>query len=149
MRRPNRQDGFTGIELLVVVLIIAILLAIVGVAYKGVLARNRNQDRAKSVNAIQKQLEAYYQTNSHYPSLRDLNDSSWLQVNMKSLDTALLQDPSGNRPTLVANPSTHNYAYQPLTTSGNGCEQDDTTCATYTLTATLEGGGTYVKQNNN
>jgi len=149
MSKPSRSSGFTVVELLVIVVIIGVLLGVVALAYQGVLARNRNQDRAKSVNAIQKQLEAYYQTEQHYPSLANLNDTDWLGDNLSGLDLPLLQDPNGTEPSLAPAPAIGSYAYQTLNSSGGSCEDDAETCMTYTLTATLEGGGTYVKQNRN
>lgn len=147
--KQSRNQGFTTVELIMVIIVAAVLIGVVGFAYKGVEARNRNQDRTVAVNAIQKQLEAYYQVNGHYPSRRDLNDINWLNTSLRSLDTAMLQDPAGSTQQLSDKPVTKAYAYQPLDTSGKSCEDNDQACATYTLTASFEGGGQYSKQNIN
>lgn len=149
MKRLSSKKGFTTIELIVVIIVAVILIAVVAFAYKGVEARNRNQDREVAVNATQKQLEAYFQNNDHYPSRRDLNDADWLKTSMKSLDTSLLRDPSGQTEQLSEKPTVNQYAYQPSTDNGNSCEDNDQLCTAYSLTATLEGGGQYIKQNSN
>jgi type II secretory pathway pseudopilin PulG len=115
--------------------------------YSGIQAKARNSKRQTDVQAVQTQLEAYFAQDGHYPSLPDMNDSSWRSTNMKSLDAGALQDPQGSSATLVTSPVAKSYSYAVTNSSGTSCESDDTTCAQYTLTATLEGGGTYAKSN--
>lgn len=147
MKVSKKQQGFTIVELLIVIVVIGILAALVITTYTGIQAKARNSKRQTDVNSVQTQLEAYFAQNGHYPSLTDMNDSSWLTTNMKSLDKSALQDPQGSSQTLVASPVAKSYAYEVANSSGTSCESDDTTCATYTLTATLEGGGTFAKSN--
>lgn len=145
---PKRSEsGFSTLELCFIVVVIGVMVAFIAIAYQGVQARNRNQARTKAINATHKQIEAFYQTEGHYPSRRDLNDNRWLSANLKGFDTDLLQDPSSSSKTLVAAPVANAYAYQPLNSSNTSCEEDNTTCSSYSLTATLEGGGTYIKLN--
>jgi hypothetical protein len=77
-----------------------------------------------------------------------MNDTGWLKSHMKSLDQGALGDPSNpdNRK-LAAAPAAKVYAYAVTDANGAGCEGDDTQCAKYTLTATMETGGTYSKSN--
>ena len=147
MKISKKQQGFTIVELLIVIVVIGILAALVITTYTGIQAKARNSKRQTDVNSIQTQLEAYFAQNGHYPSLTDMNSSSWLSTNMKSLDTGALQDPQGSSQTLVASPVAKSYSYAVTNSSSTSCESDDTTCAQYTLTATLEGGGTYAKSN--
>ncbi|HSX36639.1 MAG TPA: prepilin-type N-terminal cleavage/methylation domain-containing protein [Patescibacteria group bacterium] len=147
MKINRKQQGFTIVELLIVIVVIGILAALVITTYTGIQAKARNSKRDTDINAVQTQLEAYFAQNGHYPSLTDMNNSSWLSTNMKSLDVGALQDPQGSSGTLVTAPVAKSYAYAVVNSGGTSCESDDTTCATYTLTATLEGGGTYAKSN--
>jgi prepilin-type N-terminal cleavage/methylation domain-containing protein len=147
MKISKNQRGFTIVELLIVIVVIGILAALVITTYTGIQAKARNSNRQTDVNSVQTQLEAYFAQNGHYPSLTDMNDSSWRSTNMKSLDTEALQDPQGSAATLVTSPVAKSYAYAVTNSSGTSCESDDTTCAQYTLTATLEGGTTYAKSN--
>ena len=143
----KRNQGFTIVELLIVIVVIGILALLVITTYSGIQAKARNSKRQTDVQAVQTQLEAYFAQNGHYPSLTDMNSSSWLTTNMKSLDVGALKDPQGSSSTLASSAAAKVYSYAVTNSSGTSCESDDTTCAQYTLTATLEGGGTYAKSN--
>jgi prepilin-type N-terminal cleavage/methylation domain-containing protein len=145
----KRESGFTIVELLIVIVVIGLLAALVITTYSGIQAKARNSKRQTDVQSVQTQVEAYFAQNGHYPSFADLSSSSWLTTNMKSMDQGALHDPSasGTGLTVSLTAGSKVYQYAPLNSGGTSCESDDTTCATYTLTATLEGGGTYQKTN--
>lgn len=111
------------------------------------------QDKAKDskrqvdIQSLQTQIEAFFSQNGYYPSLADINNASWRQHNMSSLDVSALEDPDGSSTTLTNQPAAKVYAYQPTNSSGSSCESDDKQCAKYTLTATLSDGTTYKKNN--
>lgn len=137
----KRNQGFTIVELLIVIVVIGILALLVITTYSGIQAKARNSKRSSDVATIQTQLEAFFQNSGYYPSLADMNSSSWLASNMKSLDTGALVDPSNptQSKTLVASPAAKSYSYDVTDSSGASCESTDTNCAKYTLTATYEG----------
>jgi prepilin-type N-terminal cleavage/methylation domain-containing protein len=144
----KNQQGFTIVELLIVIVVIGILAALVITTYSGIQSKGRNSKRVTDIQNIQTNLEAYFQTAGNYPSLTNMNTTSWLSTNMKNLDTASLQDPLGSSTALGNTPAAKIYAYQPLNSSGTSCEADATTCVSYTLTSTQESGaGTYIKKN--
>lgn len=61
------QSGFTIVELLIVVVVIAILAAITIVSYNGI-TQQANASAAKSTAAtVQKKIELYYSVHSGYP----------------------------------------------------------------------------------
>jgi prepilin-type N-terminal cleavage/methylation domain-containing protein len=132
----KRDQGFTIVELLIVIVVIGILALLVITTYSGIQAKARNSKRQTDVQSIQTQVEAFFSENGYYPSRTDMN-----------------VDPSNptKSQTLVAAPVAKSYAYAVTDSSGNSCETDDTTCAKYTLTATYEGSvngaTTYVKTN--
>lgn len=64
----NRSSGFTIVELLIVIVVIAILAAITIVAYNGIQARARDSQRKNAVATIQKALELYHTDNGGYPT---------------------------------------------------------------------------------
>ncbi|HET9174037.1 MAG TPA: hypothetical protein VFN56_02010, partial [Candidatus Saccharimonadales bacterium] len=138
------------VELLIVIVVIGILAALVITTYSGIQAKARNSKRETDINSVQTQIEAYFASNGHYPSFADLSTASWDTTNLKSLDQSALHDPSASTSgiTLSQTAGAKVYQYAPLNSGGTSCEADDTTCATYTLTATLESGaGTYTKTN--
>src|SRR6185437_12524563 len=94
----KRQQGFTIVELLIVIVVIGILAALVITTYAGIQAKARNSKRQTDIQSVQTQLEAYFQTNGNYPSYANLSSSSWVTSNMKSLDTGALTDPQQGTP---------------------------------------------------
>jgi prepilin-type N-terminal cleavage/methylation domain-containing protein len=62
-----RQKGFTIVELLIVIIVIAILAAISLVAYTGLQQRARDSQRKSDIAAITKALELYYNDHGKYP----------------------------------------------------------------------------------
>lgn len=65
--------GFTIVELLIVIVVIAILAAISIVAYNGIQERARNTKRVNDVVAIQKALELFRTEKGRYPSAYGAN----------------------------------------------------------------------------
>lgn len=149
--KKARSSGFTIVELLIVIVVIGILAALVVVTYNGIQQKARDTERKTDINALHGQLEAYQAQNGKYPTLDNINNVSPVDFranNMKGLDPAALADPNNSSTqALVAAPTANRYAYAAAPAlCDNGANGD---CTQYTLTATLEGGGTYVKQSLN
>lgn len=71
----SKQRGFTIVELLIVIVVIAILAAIVIVAYNGITARasySREQDDMRTLNQL---IQVYMANNGTYPSTG--GNASW------------------------------------------------------------------------
>lgn len=66
-----RSRGFTIVELLIVIVVIAILASITIVAYNGIQTRARNNDRAQEASAWKKQFELYRVDNGSLPVMPD------------------------------------------------------------------------------
>lgn len=71
--RSASRRGFTIVELLIVIVVVAILAAITSVAYNGVQARARDAVRIQKLTAITKAIEMYYVDNGRYPPIQDGN----------------------------------------------------------------------------
>lgn len=161
MRHSRPEQGFTVIELLIVIVLLLILGSIVALTYSGVQAKNRNGERQTTVNTIQGQMEAYYAQYNKYPTLANLNDPAWRAKNTKNLDANVLQDPHWNhtvkqctntttgKAIAADQPADNCYSYQVTAADAGACDNVKVDCAHYTLTARLEGGQKYVKSSLN
>ena len=98
------QDGFTGIELLMVLTIVIIVALLVTNNIQEALAKGRDIERRTEINALQSKLEEYWHANESYPT--DLADLIALGIS-----PGVLSDPNGN-PILIApaNPSSNKPA---------------------------------------
>lgn len=72
-RYRSSRNGFTLVELLIVIVIIAILAAVTAVAYNGIQARAIDARRASMTTAFQKALENYFTINNRYPTQDEIN----------------------------------------------------------------------------
>lgn len=148
----KRDQGFTIVELLIVIVVIGILALLVITTYAGIQSKARNSKRQTDLKSLQTQIEAFFSQNGYYPSNGDLNGSAWRAANMKSLDQNALVDPSSTSATCSSSVQTtcladnttgqaKQYSYDPEDSSGSSanCESTDTNCSQYTLTATYEG----------
>jgi prepilin-type N-terminal cleavage/methylation domain-containing protein len=68
MRSLLRQQGFTIVELLIVIVVIAILAAITIVAYNGIQARAKDSRVQSDIQSVAKRIELYAVENGSYPS---------------------------------------------------------------------------------
>jgi len=140
------KRGFTIVELLIVIVVIGILATLVISTFTGIQQKARDTKRKAHISAIGGQIEAYNAQNGNYPTLANMNTSAWLSANMKGLDQTSLIDPRSASQTMADNPAPDVYAYHVRAADGTtACDNVTTQCAKYTLTATLEAGGTYQK----
>jgi len=123
----SARKGFTLIEILIVVAIIAILASVVLVGLGPTQQLGRDSRRVSDLHEVQNGLELYYNKNGHYPN----GEATWavFQTDLTGAGvgiTAVPNDPS----------SGHNYIYA-WTTGG----------AAYELEATMENNGSSVWSN--
>ena len=152
MTIKNKQQGFTIVELLIVIVVIGILAALVITTFTGIQQKARDTERETDIKALQGQIEAYYAQKGNYPTRTNLNDETWRSTNMKGLDKEAMKDPKngatdGSQYTVAATVSATQYRYDVLNASDASCESDETTCVKYTLEADKEqsGAANYVK----
>lgn len=93
--KKRQTNGFTIVELLIVIVVIAILAAISVVAYNGIQTRARNAQTGAAGNAYLKGFALYLAANNSYPAVSTYHclgqtscrGGTW--SNSSSLDTAL------------------------------------------------------------
>lgn len=128
--RTNSQ-GFTVIELLVFILVLAGV-AVVGIAnVRSLRAENRDRTSKSDINAVYYQLEAFYEKNGYYPEKIDAEV-------LKGIDPESLKDNVGKAPSEDGG----RYAYRPLNCTESKCKR-------FELSAQLEKEAPYVKQSLN
>lgn len=118
----NKQQGFTIIELLVVIVIIGILVALLLPNLFSAQQRARDTERKNDLKTIQQQAEAYYSDNNFYPDdMAELVTDGYIDE--------LPEDPQA---------PTRTYTYAAENDAGAACTTLAEDCVRYTLTANLE-----------
>lgn len=145
MTYKSKQQGFTIVELLIVIVVIGILAALVITTFTGIQQKARNTERTTDIKALHGQIEAYYAQNGFYPELADVTTA-----NLKGLDAGALTDPKNGGGLLPGAGDADQYGYDVYRDAvGNACTTAAKDCNKYKLTATLEGGGTFTKDSLN
>jgi prepilin-type N-terminal cleavage/methylation domain-containing protein len=149
MTLTRKQQGFTIVELLIVIIVIGILAGLVITTFSGMQRRSRNAERQTDIKSIQTQLEVYFGQTSEYPLLENINDAAWRRDNnMKGLEQEALSDPQNTSTPLVATAPADGKAYVYVVTNDDdqACtNEEDNKCTKYTLTAKQEDGPDLVK----
>ncbi len=114
IRWERKQTGFTIVELLIVIVVIAILAAITIVAFNGIQARARDSERTAEAKLLQNAIEMYRVDNGTYPLHASGNDNSGYSI---SVIESLLVPKYIN--SLPQEPNSTNYYQYVRGTSGN------------------------------
>lgn len=128
----KRTQGFTVIELIVVILFLATATTLLLVQKNNLSATDRDSQRKIAINAMYYNLEeVYYPKNGYYPATID-------SKTLRAMDPTLFTDPSG----IKMNDTGAEYRYDGTNCSNNQCKG-------YTLRASLEKEADYVKTSRN
>jgi len=149
------KHGFTIVELLIVIVVIAILAAITIVAYNGIQQRARNSQRLEDIQTIAKALEMYYIDNGQFPagqcssncsinpSWSTTADGSWQNLANKLVPkylSSLPSDPTSTHEdtgiTPFSDANAYDYSY---VGTGSYCGYNGATYQVYLLNYRLEG----------
>ena len=115
------KKGFSLIELLVALSIMALIMGASLTAFEASKKSARDAKRKTDLESIRSALEIYRSDNGGYPTNKNLLSPDYIE-------------------TWPADPiSSQSYIYTPATCTTN--------CKTYSITATLEIGGSYVSKN--
>lgn len=117
----NKSKGFTIVELLIVIVVIAILAAISIVAYTGVQSRANDSRRLQDIATIRKTLELYKAERGYYPTAQpNPGINSW-EVSTDPNFLGSLSSLASAMPTDPKNTIDHYYAYYRYAAGSNGC----------------------------
>jgi prepilin-type N-terminal cleavage/methylation domain-containing protein len=145
MNRAYR--GFTLVEVLVVIVVVAILATIVSLGLNGYLAQGRDAQRSSSMVSVSEALEKYYDANGEYPGCTAMSasPSNVVKNTLTGVTEDLFVDPrdSGTTTSItcddIESVSGNKYQYR-----GDGSETCATgqACLAYTLRYREEQSGT-------
>lgn len=131
MKRKFSQ-GFTVIELIVVIVFLGAAAILLLVQRNDLNASQRDNDRKTAINAMYYNLEeVYFAKNGYYPSKID-------DTVLTAMDPKLFTDPDGTK----INDDGAEYHYD-----GQNCQNGQ--CKSYKLSADMEKEATYVKKSRN
>ena len=136
-KKGNRFiKGFTLVEIVVVIGIMAVLSSIIYSSFDGAKAQSRDQQRLADISTIQLGLELYFNQHGSYP--QQLGELVTNSDNVKYV---------ANIPTPPSRADEDNYKYNyvPLTKSGVG----GTRCVSYHLWTTFERGNANLESKRN
>lgn len=114
------NSGFTIVELLIVIVIIAILAAITITVYSGIQARAEDSKRQSDIRQLGQLIESFHIRNGYYPPWGassgpeyGLRYPSWRQTNIPEIKDSLLTPPGASGPALINNkqPDFDSYGY--------------------------------------
>lgn len=128
----TRTRGFTVIELIVIVLVLAAASVLFFIQKNNVEVAARDNERKTAINAMYYSLEeVFYKVHGYYPQTINA-------TNLPSVDPALFTDPEGN----AVGKSNSDYRYEPLNCTNSNCKA-------YSLRTTLENEVDFVKDSQN
>lgn len=127
MWAKHNQKGFTIVELLIVVVVIAILAAVTVVAFNGIQTRARDASRLSDIQTINRAILAYYAVNGTYPEETASPGVGGFEASTDTAGTFLehLKNAGflAQVPLDPKNSGTYYYGYYlyPVGWGGNGC----------------------------
>lgn len=127
MNKSLNSNGFTIIELMVTIVVIAAISVLALTNIRTIRADRRDEIKKTDINAIFFQLESFHQTNGYYPQVAD-------SANLKGIDPESLADANGKK---IAEDGGE-YEYTPT-----GCSESK--CKGYELRTDLEREAPYIK----
>lgn len=146
------KSGFTVVEILIVISLIAILSALSIIVYNGSQKDARDSTRSSVTSLISEALEKYYDANGEYPSVASLVNNGGvtgqtvatkLGISVSDLKTPRLPAGSDNPLTSTNPPTNDNITYTASSVTNNtSCQTDPNGgCDQFTLQYISESSG--------
>jgi hypothetical protein len=137
----------------VAVLLVAIGFGIFSLLNKPMSPAERDTARKETLQALAKDLSAYYSAKKTYPTRSQLNDKDFAS-SMNGFEVTKHRDPSWTdhsscisgegQPVLTDGREKECFGYRVTARNGDNCDADDTKCTRAVLATTLESGKPYI-----
>lgn len=127
LKIQKKAQGFTIVELLIVIVVIGLLAALVIVQFTNVQARARDSERKSDLRALQSKVAEYYALNGYYPDSLD---------DIASLPADACKAPGGSGTCAAPDYSYRGFrsGTTPATTTAADCDNATAnTCAGYII----------------
>ncbi len=152
LSKAKKNHQSTGIAVagivvssLFMLLAVPIFIAFSRASVSGVKGKAYDTERQVDIDYLHSQVQTYYGQTGKYPTLDNMNDSSWRSTNLPSFDAEALKDPKGTSDKLVSTPSSNAYSYDVVDAGGDSCDNVSKDCLLYTLAARKEDGSAYTR----
>lgn len=128
------QKGFTIIELLIVIAIIAILATLVLTNFQGAQAKGRDATRNTDINSLYQKIEEKHNEDGAYPQSLDIdNDGDFDGQDFPGIDEGAFTDPRGENPIEILGAAADEGAAE--TAVINAVDDDSATTSAYAYAA--------------
>ncbi len=133
-------SGFTIVELLIVIVVIAILAAITVVAFNGVQQRGRDSHRVSDVKQLHKALELFHAENGYYPARPEVFSATFRRDTLKIPESVVITPGTSNTIGYCWASTPNQYCYVPRPPSGGSfdCGTSGEQCIGYSISYRLE-----------
>ena len=121
--KSKQNKGFTLIELMIVVAILAVIVAIAYPSFLGQIQKARRSDAKQALFEVAAKLEQYYQDNKGYPTTADMTNLGYAGATFTSLEGYYTIGFNG-----VPTATTYIIEAVPIAP-----QDDDTDCATFRM----------------
>lgn len=144
MLQKSKQNGFTIIELLIVIVVIGILAALVLNTVAGVQQRSRDTERRTDITVLATALEDFYKEHGGYPQLGQFSNLQAATTMFPGIEENTFMAPGKSEfsvfPAVSKNINQYGYRAFADVAKTTACDKNNE-CASFTLTYTKEALG--------
>jgi general secretion pathway protein G len=142
--QKSKQNGFTIIELLIVIVVVGIVVALIINTVAGAQQRSRDTERRTDITTFASKLEVFYKEHGGYPQYGQFSNLQTAATMFPGLEENTLMAPGKTEFSIIPNASTNvnQYGYQAFAdvAKTKPCDKNNE-CASFNLTYTKEALG--------